>query len=126
TGARRPLVGSRCSRVPRLAPERWVGVRSLVAGEASLAATDLVPGPMSQDAAQPTVAALHDQAPRHENTDRRCVLVLGFRREQGVDLEETETRSVAAATEGGTAREPHSFVPGASTLHAVTPPSRGR
>ncbi len=106
----------------------WDG--TLVAEGVVLAAT-LELSPMGEYAAQATVAALHDQAPRHEDTDRERILSLstllgGMTASQVV--EGSESAYVSAGGGGGAGagacadcRERHSLAMGAAARHRHSP-----
>lgn len=82
TEARRPArTTPQGALVPLAEQDRARWDRTLVTEGLSLAATALVQGPMGEYAAQAAVAALHDQAPRYEDTDWERILALYVRLE---------------------------------------------
>ncbi|HVT41684.1 MAG TPA: DUF6596 domain-containing protein [Acidimicrobiales bacterium] len=80
TEARRPARTTPSGALIPLAEQdrsRWD--RALITEGVSLAATALAIGPMGEYTAQAAVAALHDQAPSHEDTDWQRILALYVR-----------------------------------------------
>ena len=77
TEARRPArTTASGALVPLREQDRTLWDRALIAEGTSLAATALELGPMGEYAAQAAIAAIHDAAPSHEDTDWPRILAL--------------------------------------------------